>query len=72
MPKMFQPQDFGLTKAAYSVKETIETTSLGRTSIYAAVKNGRLRLTKSGKKSLILAPDLVNFLAGLRGEAHHA
>ncbi len=63
---MLHPQNFGLTKAAYSVNETLALLSIGRTSLYQAVADGNLRLTKYGKKSLFLAPDLAEFLNRLR------
>jgi excisionase family DNA binding protein len=66
--KMLTPQTLGLTKAAYSVTETLTVLSIGRTSLYEAVKNGDLRPAKLGKKTLFLADDLAAFLSKLRGE----
>ena len=67
---MLTPQNLGLTKAAYSVSETLSLLSLGRTSLYAVVKSGHLRPTKYGKKTLFLAADISAFLSKLRdGEA---
>ena len=40
------PRTFGLTKAAYTVNETIRLLNIGRTSLYAAVKRGELRPVK--------------------------
>lgn len=57
--------NFNLDKAAYSVNELLATLPLGRTSIYAAIKCGKLRATKYGKKTLFLAPDIANFLSSL-------
>ena len=56
---------FGLRKAAYSVKEIVELTSIGRTSIYAAIRRGDLKTVKIGNRTLVLAPDLVQFLQQL-------
>jgi hypothetical protein len=61
------PRTYGLAKAAYAVDETLELLSIGRTSLYAAVKRGELRPVKFGKKTLFLAPDITRFLTGLRG-----
>lgn len=58
---------FGLQKAAYSVNETIEVLSIGRTSLYALVKRGELEPVKVGKKTLFLSPDITRFLIRLRG-----
>jgi excisionase family DNA binding protein len=59
------PRAFGLTKAAYSVNETLELLSIGRTSLYAAIKQGDLHPTKFGRKTLLYASDLAAFLAKL-------
>ena len=45
------PRAFGLLKAAYSVNEALEVLSIGRTSLYAAVKRGDLKPVKFGKSS---------------------
>ena len=60
------PRAFGFTKAAYAVGETLELLSIGRTSLYAAVKRGDLKHVKFGKKTLFYAADLAAFLARLR------
>ena len=52
------PRGFGLIKAAYSVKDTIELLSIGRTTFYALVGRGDLKITKLGKKSLVYATDI--------------
>jgi len=60
------PRAFGLAKAAYAVSETLDLLSIGRTSLYAAVKRGELKRVKFGKKTLFYAADLAAFLARLR------
>lgn len=60
------PRAFGLTKAAYAVGETLDLLSIGRTSLYAAVKRGELRHVKFGKKTLFYAADLAAFLVRLQ------
>jgi hypothetical protein len=60
------PRAFGLVKVAYGVGETLELLSLGRTSLYAAVKRGELAPVKFGKKTLFYAMDLAAFLARLK------
>jgi hypothetical protein len=59
------PRAFGLTKAAYGVGETLELLSIGRTSLYAAVKRGDLKRVKLGKRTLFYAADLASFLTSL-------
>ena len=60
------PRAFGLMKAAYTVGETLDLLSIGRTSLYAAVKRGDLKHVKFGNKTLFYAADLAAFLAQLR------
>jgi len=60
------PRAFGLAKAAYGVGETLDLLSIGRTSLYAAVKRGDLKRVKFGKKTLFYAADLASFLTRLR------
>jgi excisionase family DNA binding protein len=59
------PHAFGLVKAAYTVNATLELLSIGRTSLYAAVKRGDLHPVKFGRKTLFYAADLAAFLAKL-------
>ena len=63
------PRVFGLAKAAYSVSETLEQLSIGRTSLYAAVKLGELKPVKFGKKTLFYASDIAAFLSRLQNAA---
>ena len=60
------PRAFGLVKAAYAVNETLDLLSIGRTSLYAAIKRGELLPVKFGKKTLFYACDLAVFLDRLR------
>jgi len=59
------PEQFNLHKAAYSVDEALLILSLGRTAFYAAVKRGELKATKIGRKTVVLAPHIVEFLTSL-------
>jgi hypothetical protein len=60
------PLTFGLVKAAYAVNETLELLTIGRTSLYAAVKRGELNPVKVGEKTLFYAAVLAAFLTRLR------
>jgi hypothetical protein len=66
VPIQLTPRAFGLAKAAYAVGETLDLLSIGRTSLYAAVKRGDLKCVKFGKKTLFYAADLASFLTRLR------
>ena len=60
------PHIFGLTKAAYSVKETLEVLSIGRTSLYDLIGQELLRPIKIGRRTLIGSDDLAALLIKLR------
>ena len=47
------PHAFGLTKAAYSVRETLIVLSIGRTSLYKLVRLRKLTPIKLGKKDAV-------------------
>jgi hypothetical protein len=61
------PRSFGLFKAAYSVKETLDLLSIGRTKFYELVGQGDLRINKLGTKSLVYVTDIVALLTRLSG-----
>jgi excisionase family DNA binding protein len=68
IPSSADPRAFGLVKAAYSVREVVELLSIGRTSLYAAVRRGELKRVKLGKRTLFCATDLAAFLVRLRSQ----
>jgi len=49
-------------KMAYSIEEAIKAASIGRSLIYSEIKNGNLRATKIGRRTVILADDLKQWL----------
>jgi hypothetical protein len=57
-------QDLGSLRA-YSIKELCRLTSLGRTSIYDAIKLGRLKARYWGRRTVVLAEDAAAFLRNL-------
>lgn len=52
-------------KKGYTITEVVEITGLGRTAIYDAIKGKRLRAKKWGRRTIVLAEDLAEFLKGL-------
>lgn len=48
-----------------SVSEACRIAGIGRTKIYEAIADGRLKARKFGKRTLILRTDLQAFLASL-------
>lgn len=67
-PRPAHPRAFGLVKAAYSVREAVELLSIGRTSLYAAVRRSELKRVKLGKRTLFCATDLAAFLSYLQSQ----
>jgi len=51
-------------KLGYSVKEACHATSLGRSTIWNYIKNGRLRATRVGGRTIIPADSLHSLIAG--------
>ena len=43
---------------AYSIKDAIRVSSIGRTLIFSLIKNGSLKVTKIGKRTLVDAASL--------------
>jgi hypothetical protein len=58
-----------LPKLAYSVPEFLKATGLGRGRFYNEVNTGRLRLTKVGRRSLVLADDARAWIDALAAAA---
>jgi excisionase family DNA binding protein len=63
------PAAFGLTKACYSVNETLNLLSISRTSFYALVKDGEIPIAKMGAKTLVYARDIAALLHNLQRAA---
>ena len=50
---------------ALSIPEAVSITGIGRTSLYASIKGGKLVARKCGKRTIILQSDLINWLNSL-------
>ena len=55
-----EPQKLGFT-----VEEAAALSAIGRTRIFAAIKDGKLKARKFGRRTVILATDLQAFLDSL-------
>ena len=51
---------------AYGIAEVCRRTGLGRTSVYAVIKDGALVARKIGRRTIVLDDDLKVFLSNLR------
>ena len=56
---------------AHSITEACSLTGLGRDTIYAAIRSGKLTARKLGRRTLITDDDLRQFLAGLPRAGGH-
>jgi excisionase family DNA binding protein len=52
-------------KAAHSIPEVCAYTGLGRDSVYAAIRTGKLIARKYGRRTVVLDDDLHKFLNAL-------
>ncbi len=53
-----------MDRIAYSINETARALSLGRTSIYAMIADGRLEAFKLGRRTLIKAESIRRLVEG--------
>lgn len=51
-------------KLAYSIRESCEASSLGRTTIYSHIKAGRLKAVRIGGRTVVPAESLRSLIAG--------
>jgi excisionase family DNA binding protein len=52
-------------KLSYTVAETVTAVGLGRSRLYQEIREGRLRVVKAGRRTLILSQDLQKWLDAL-------
>lgn len=52
-------------RLAFSINEAVEVSGISRTTIFAAIKAGKLVARKYGRRTLIAAEDLKAFLDAL-------
>lgn len=53
------------TRGAFSVDQFCAWASIGRSKFYQEVQEGRLRLRKVGRKSVVTMPDAMAWLSNL-------
>lgn len=54
-----------MQKQAYTVNETIKEIGIGRSKLYAEIKDGKITPRKIGKKTIFLAKDIEDYLNAL-------
>lgn len=54
-----------MDKIAATISECVSLSGLGRTSIYKAIGEGKLKPRKAGKRTLILVSELKEYLENL-------
>lgn len=54
-----------LEKLAYTMKEAVAVSSIGRSSLYRAQQEGRIKFIKNGDSGRILASELKRFVESL-------
>jgi hypothetical protein len=52
-----------LVPLAYSIKDAIQVSSIGKTRLYALIGEGRLKVTRVGKRTLVNAESLRQLVA---------
>jgi excisionase family DNA binding protein len=57
-----QANNIALPKLSYSVKEATRITGLGRTTLWKAINEGRLRCFRAGRRVLFSLDHLMEFL----------
>ena len=58
-----------LEKLAYTIKELSEVTGLSRSRLYEEIASGRLRVGKSGSRTIATATAVQDFLSLTESEA---
>jgi excisionase family DNA binding protein len=59
-------------KLAFTIAEAVSSSGIGRTKLYALIKEGQLEARKLGSKTLIPAPSLRSLVDGLPRSAKTA
>ena len=54
-----------MDKLAYTINETVDQGAGSRTIVYEAINAGTLKAKKRGKRTIILAADLIQYLESL-------
>jgi len=72
LPFSLSTADLGLKFPAYSIDGALQILPFGRTELYAAMASGQLKYRKRGKRRILLAPDIAEFLSCLPSDPERA
>jgi excisionase family DNA binding protein len=53
------------TPIAYTIAEACDASRAGRTTLYKAIRSGKLRALKHGRRTIILRSDLLHWLESM-------
>lgn len=54
--------DTPLRPLAYSIKDAVQVSSIGRTTLYGLISSGEIETVKIGKRRLVKAASLARFI----------
>jgi hypothetical protein len=57
-----------LLKPAYDIPTLMEIVPMSRSWFYSEIGEGRLRVTKAGRRTIFLVDDVADWLVGLRDD----
>lgn len=58
-----------MSKILYNIDEAVAATSIGRTTLYELIREGKIKIVKVGRRSLIHVDELQRFAAKLMANA---
>lgn len=59
-----------MTQISATIRQAVDMSGLSRSSIYLAMKGGKLPARKCGRRTLILVEDLQSFVKSLPAAGH--
>jgi len=57
-----QSNNLEISKIAYRIDEVSKATSISRSFIYEQISSGKLKITKKGRRTIVLYTDIIAWL----------